>query len=488
MDKQYIFNPRYILRNELDKVIILMRPDPVIPSSICVLHPIYAMILCFVDGCTIEEASAKASDHISISKQKIIEILIPLIKNQAKIEGYESVFPENTLVEYQNGMKKRGYNPDNFQCSNLDLKLSRLKAPADIICNITMKCYTDCVYCYADRDENLKHKMSVEKICSIIDEAHNLGVVSFKLMGGDIFLYKKWEVILKKLKEYEYYPCISTKYPLLEKDVYTLKEFLDDKIPLQVSLDTLISKNIEKILKVSGERYKKNIESFINLLEEYEIQYTLHTVLNSFNNSIEDIKSIENFIMDKKYLQEWYVDPAKCSMYLPYDYSYYKPAMDNVLKIASYLNSLSTQINSFRIHLPTIVRNHNCISKEKKAKIFNSRVSCSGNVSSMYILPDGKVTLCEELYWHPHFIMGDLNLNSIEEVWNSPKAHSLFYLKQSEILSDSPCRECTDFNECHSYKHVCWRDVILAYGKNKWYYPDPFCPKAPLIEKDISME
>lgn len=84
--------------------------------------------------------------------------------------------------------------------------------------------------------------------------------------------------------------------------------------------------------------------------------------------------------------------------------------------------------------------------------------------------------------------MGDLNLNTMKEIWNSTKAHSLFYLKQSEISDDSPCRECTDFNKCRSYKHVCWRDVILAYGKNKWYYPDPFCPRAPLIEKDISME
>ena len=26
----------------------------------------------------------------------------------------------------------------------------------------------------------------------------------------------------------------------------------------------------------------------------------------------------------------------------------------------------------------------------------------------MYILPDGKVTICEELYWNEHFIIGDV--------------------------------------------------------------------------------
>lgn len=488
MDKQYIFNPRYILRNELDKVIILMKPDPVIPSSICVLHPIYAMILCFVDGCTIKEASMKASEYLGISKQNITEILKPLINNEGVIEGYESVFPENTLIEYQNEMKKRGYNPDDFHCSSLDLKLSRLKAPADIICNITMKCYTDCMYCYADRHGHLNYKMSPEKICNIIDEAYNLGVVSFKLMGGDIFQYKEWEIILEKLKSYGYNPCLSTKYPLKEKDVCKLKEILDDKIPLQISLDTLIPKNIQSILHVKGEQYKDDIISFIELLEKYEVNYIIHTVLNLYNDTVEDVKSIEDHITNRKFLQEWFVDSAKCSMYLPYDYSYYKPSKENVIKIASYLENLSKSMDSFKIHIPKIVKNHNKIDQEKKSIIFNSRVSCSGNVSSMYILPDGKVTICEELYWHPHFIIGDLNLNSIEEIWNSPKAHSLFYLNQSDISKDSPCSICKDFKDCHSYKHVCWRDVILAYGSNNWDFPDPFCPLAPPILKDISME
>ena len=83
---------------------------------------------------------------------------------------------------------------------------------------------------------------------------------------------------------------------------------------------------------------------------------------------------------------------------------------------------------------------------------------------------------------------GELNLNCIEEIWNSPKAHSLFYLNQSDISKDSPCSICKDFKDCHSYKHVCWRDIILAYGSNNWDFPDPFCPLAPPILKDISME
>lgn len=113
---------------------------------------------------------------------------------------------------------------------------------------------------------------------------------------------------------------------------------------------------------------------------------------------------------------------------------------------------------------------------------------CSGNLNALYILPDGKVTICEELYWHPHFIIGDLKKQTLKEIWNSQKAKDIFYLKQSSIPSDSPCSSCQDFFECRKYKHICWRDTILAYGADKWYYPDISCPKAPHINKDIAIE
>jgi hypothetical protein len=34
-------------------------------------------------------------------------------------------------------------------------------------------------------------------------------------------------------------------------------------------------------------------------------------------------------------------------------------------------------------------------------------------------------------------------------------------------------------------KHICWRDTILAYGKDNWNFPDISCPYAPKINKDI---
>jgi hypothetical protein len=39
---------------------------------------------------------------------------------------------------------------------------------------------------------------------------------------------------------------------------------------------------------------------------------------------------------------------------------------------------------------------------------------CSANSSHIFILPDGKVTIGEQLYWKPHFIIGDLSRQTIK--------------------------------------------------------------------------
>jgi hypothetical protein len=65
------------------------------------------------------------------------------------------------------------------------------------------------------------------------------------------------------------------------------------------------------------------------------------------------------------------------------------------------------------------------------------------------------------------------------EIWKSEKAMSLFYLSQNDINNESVCAKCNNFINCRHFKGVCWKMVIMAYGGNKWDYPDPSCPMSP---------
>jgi radical SAM protein with 4Fe4S-binding SPASM domain len=115
---------------------------------------------------------------------------------------------------------------------------------------------------------------------------------------------------------------------------------------------------------------------------------------------------------------------------------------------------------------------------EEEILQWEGRAFCTANRHGFVILPDGRVTVCEELYDHPAFIIGDLKRQSVMEVWSSPEALALLHPDQSAV-PEGPCQSCADFDRCNSYKGRCWRDVLKSYGWDKPYYPDPRCPWAP---------
>lgn len=103
----------------------------------------------------------------------------------------------------------------------------------------------------------------------------------------------------------------------------------------------------------------------------------------------------------------------------------------------------------------------------------------------MFILPDGKVSICEQMYWHNDFIIGDLKTSSVEEVWNSQRALQLFKPSKSMFRDISPCKKCIHFDDCNNKKRRCVVKVIKAYGLENWDYPDPRCRFAPPFNNNL---
>lgn len=117
---------------------------------------------------------------------------------------------------------------------------------------------------------------------------------------------------------------------------------------------------------------------------------------------------------------------------------------------------------------------------------FKNRRLCTANYSSLFVLPDGQVTICEQLYWNPHFIVGDITRQSLAEIWNSEKALNLYYLQQNTLSDKSHCKTCKYFIDCRQKMGgVCWKEVISAYGTENWDFPDPSCPFAPDPYHDV---
>ncbi|MDE6803647.1 MAG: SPASM domain-containing protein [Muribaculaceae bacterium] len=119
---------------------------------------------------------------------------------------------------------------------------------------------------------------------------------------------------------------------------------------------------------------------------------------------------------------------------------------------------------------------YQCTGPEKNC--FNGG-SCGLLRDQIFILPDGKVSVCEQLYWHPEFIIGDLTENTIEQIWQSTKALNIFSMSKSQFRLGSKCSQCNFADKCISDKRRCVVKVMKAYGRDNWDYPDPRCVFAP---------
>ena len=101
-------------------------------------------------------------------------------------------------------------------------------------------------------------------------------------------------------------------------------------------------------------------------------------------------------------------------------------------------------------------------------------------------MPNGDVTICEQLYWNKNFIIGNVFEQSIENICNSEASIKLAYPDKEDFPKDSACKECELFKHCyHEKRNKCWTNTIKIYGDKNWLNPDPRCIFAPKVTKKI---
>lgn len=481
MEQFISFNEQYVLKPDDGRALIMAAQTGrstlthVNDTFETYIHPLYAIILCFMDGRKKEECITSASSYLHISSGMIEGLINKLTDNtnfvKIKTKDGLSTFPPHTLRSLAKKNVSPRFQPDLFRYKKIDLRNKRHFTPTSITLMINNTCVTDCFYCYCDKRKKTACQIPFERLQELIHEAKKLHVRTFDVIGGEFFLYKNWKEILKELLVAGYNPYLSTKMPLEEK---TIKDLADLQIQdIQISLDTLIEKNLMESLNVK-KGYVQQIKHTLRLLDKYHIPVMIHTVLSQKNKTVEDMSSLFDFIKNMKNIIEWKIDKAGASLYARTDYKNIKISEEDIACIENYINEIRGQV-PYTIRAPRPAVPNQYVPKNMRDNFFQ-RGFCSGNFSAIFILPDGNVTICEELYWTKQFFLGNIMEDSILDVWNSDKAKALFYVKQEDIPADSLCHSCADFSDCRSLKQVCYREVVKKYGIEKWYYPDVSCP------------
>lgn len=248
---------------------------------------------------------------------------------------------------------------------------------------------------------------------------------------------------------------------------------------IQISLDALDDNVLKKIIGTSI-GYADKIKDSIRLLCEYGFTVQIDTILTKYNTNKKCLSNLFKYIQSIKKLAYWEIRIPEYSIYSPISFAQVQVSKKAIDSIRTYIKSEIIDKARFPVFLSDEVLHQNYREGKTSDKCFIGG-SCGILQNRLFILPDGKVSVCEQLYWHPQFIIGDLKKQTICEVWNSHKALQLFEMKRNVFRQESQCYNCKTLESCNKRHRRCFVKVIKAYGNNNWDYPDPRCIYAPEI-------
>ena len=492
---KYVLNGYYILRHDESRTFILGGRNgrlsngiPIDTNWISIIHPAYAMMLSFFSRpIDLDDAAESIADFFSFPKTSIMDFLTMIIEAKecwhTSLAGFDSGFPKNLIIPEQiSRCQLVNYTPENFKFSELNFKSRRmLSAPLSIVWMPNNNCYTACEYCYADR----RHHNCIflpDKIENFVKDAMRSGVVEIMLTGGDFFENPHWVEILSILQKYGYnVDMISTKKNLSYTELVTFKRF---GTRLQISLDTTDETVSTKLLHVKAD-YIMRIRRTLQMADELGLDFQVTTVLTNMNDSLGNLEALLTFLSTFKNIRHWEIRVAFRSLYTKTEFSKIKSSRKQINIVADWIECKQKDSPIKILWSP------DDDDKYKKAKGGSKNFEgpvCAANMTNMVVLPDGTATICEQLYWNPEFVIGNVFANSICSIWNSEKALYLWKRQQHTISDKSPCSKCKDFKECFENGNRCYANILKAYGEQNSDFPDPRCYLAPIFKNSITHE
>lgn len=500
MNKVYVLNPHYHLRHDIHRVALFSTATGAVNDCSrnwhTFIHPLQAVMLSFFTyNRPLQETLPLLCDFFCRSTEEMIKWVSEFINNPTPIytsspQQGEIYFPKRILIEAEeagSALRFDQLEPNSFVWKKLDLTTRRLyTGPLLLTFMLTNRCVTHCKYCYADTSTQVESPLSTKRILELIDEASQLQVQQINLIGGEIFLHQDWKIILQKLVKKGIAPeFISTKIPLTKKIIQDIQETGYQGI-LQVSLDAAHPSILGASLGVN-KQYVEHILQGLRLLDDSGLNYQVSSVLTTYNCDVVTLAELLSQLSRLKHIRDWRILPAANSISKNYEkFALLKPSQTEILETFKEIRPLLSNVP-----FPVILGKAS-VTKEYQDTWGGSRhfkgSECSALTTHLFILPDGKVTICEQLYWLPQFIIGDVTTQSIAEVWNSPEAMHLCSLTRAHINEASRCQSCYFFEDCFSYQNRCWSDIVKAYGPDCWDYPDPRCRFAPAMKNRLNYD
>ena len=188
MAQGLVLNPEMKLRTDGSRAVLFSvgLPDGEIDDAFRLLSPQQAVILALFDGertlPDVKDAIAYLFDLEPEEASRVVEAVLSLpVTRDLTIA---SLIVEASGLDPKTA---RVYDPREFVVpeDSVDRDDHRLHAPCSMLVLPTLRCFTKCRYCYADRDNaQTRTEFDLQFFERLLDQAANCGIETINFSGG----------------------------------------------------------------------------------------------------------------------------------------------------------------------------------------------------------------------------------------------------------------------------------------------------------------
>ena len=345
-----------------------------------------------------------------------------------KIEGYNNVSVSNDDISKV---------LSSVWSSNYVRNKNRLNAPLSITIAPSNKCNVNCKYCYADLKRYTQAKLlDISIWLKFIKELRDEGVVFCEFSGSDPMQYSNIFTLISSLVQFGISTSISTKTCISKEFATQLKEIGFNnsnkycRNEIQISLDPY-GQASDLLVRKKG-HYQQMLDT-LKYLTKNNINVVVKSVLTTENSAKEYIygmfNDLHNCGVKKWMLRSMFTVPEKP------DINYLVPSNDTLKSISDIIQSLKDK-KDLDIVFSTLTTNESG----------NHYSICSGGVTSLFVRPDGYVTLCEPCQFFDELVVGNIEKESLSKIWNGEKLHNLRFPQKEKLSTE--CFNCSNTSLC----------------------------------------
>jgi len=329
------------------------------------------------------------------------------------------------------------YNLNFFYDNDLNIT-EQSKTLDSVYFNLTKNCNLKCIYCYANAGntaiKNIKNQ-SLTFWERTIDQLFDLNKnATINFTGGEPTIYKYFWNIVEHAKNRGFKLILFTNGSNSEaKDI---QRYFDYFSSIKVSIDSLRE---DSNSLTRGKDSLFPAQTFIDVLIQNGMKPTIMVVVSKYN---------------KRYLYE-INDKYKSSAAIRYQPMYNMGRGDKLINI-----SIAAKEYYYILKSQNIERMKDDITYKRNMKY----MWCGMGRNVLSIEANGDVYPCQLMH-HDNFKLGDLNNQSLEDIWiNSPYRHHFVDMIEG-------CKIC-------ELKHICSAPCRARafYVLGSIYKKDPLCP------------